>query len=65
MLLTILQNNLVNIPSPTYGGVLKRWNGSAWVIHKLRNYNGINVGGKPLKVENSEDSIWLIVQQAP
>jgi hypothetical protein len=48
-------------PAPTSynGGVLKRWNGSQWILAEMNTYNGSTWVNKPLK--RWDGSQWLSI----
>lgn len=43
----------------TYGGILKRWTGAAWVKAKLFEYNGASFVAKPLKMWSGSE--WVLI----
>jgi len=43
----------------SYSGILKRWNGSAWVKEPLKYWNGVSWTTKPLKRYNG--SAWVTI----
>ncbi len=46
-----------------YGGILRKHNGTEWMLYRLTRYNGVNVEGFPMYIYDTVTAQWKEVQQ--